>query len=66
MGGKALIAGEVKAETPKAWLLSDGEIDEWFPKSLTEPVDMNSEDVGIGMVLEFETEEWLAIDKGFV
>jgi hypothetical protein len=51
---------EIKAETEKAYLMSDGDIDAWVPKSMVQ--DM--EDLGGGTVV-ITIHEWLAEDKGF-
>lgn len=50
------IAVEVRRETDKAWLLSDGDREEWVPKSQVE-------DNGDGT---FTMPEWLAQDRGFI
>lgn len=50
------MAAEVKVETAKAWLLSDGVKEAWVPKS-------QAEDNGDGT---FTMPEWLAKEKGFV
>lgn len=50
------VEAEVRAETDLAWLLSDGKMEAWVPKSQVE-------DNGDGT---FTMPEWLATDKGFV
>lgn len=50
------LAAEIKAETPKAWLLYDGAKTEWVPKSMVERNDDGT----------FTLPLWLAKDKGFV
>ena len=50
------ITAEVRAETEKAWLLWDGSVRAWVPKT-------EVEDNGDGT---FTMPEWLAIEKGFV
>jgi hypothetical protein len=51
------IAGELRAETERAFLVFDGAKSVWLPKSLVEhdPADGT-----------FAMPEWLAIDKGLV
>lgn len=56
------ITAEVKRETDDAFLLSDGDTKEWFPKSELD----HSPDPQVGDVIAFEMPEWLAIEKGFV
>lgn len=50
------IAARVRHETEKAWLLDDGDRQEWIAKS-------QAEDNGDGT---FAMPEWLATEKGFV
>lgn len=50
------IAAQVRAETPKAWLLYDGSKQEWVAKQ-------HVEDNGDGT---FTMPEWLAKEKGFI
>jgi hypothetical protein len=50
------IAAEVRAESPKAWLLDDGKTRDWVPKSQVEKNDNGT----------FTMPEWLARDKGFI
>lgn len=50
------VAAEIHHETEKAWLLFDGEREEWVPKS-------QAEDNGDGT---FTMPEWLAAAKGFI
>ena len=50
------IAADIKAETPKAWLLYDGSTEAWVPKSQVEKGDDGT----------FAMPEWLAKDKGFI
>lgn len=58
MGKKELydVAAQIKAETPKAFLLFDGTREEWVPKSQVEQNDDGT----------FTMPEWLAKDKGFI
>jgi hypothetical protein len=51
------IEGEIHAETEKAWLVFDGSIEEWVPKS---QCDYNKDEK------TFSMPEWLAKDKGFI
>lgn len=57
------ITAEVKAETKKAFLLSDdGENETWVPKSqLTYAAEPET-----GDIIVFEMPEWLAVEKGLV
>ncbi len=50
------IAGELKAETEKAFRIFDGKATEWVPKSQVEQNDDGT----------FTMPEWLAKDKGFI
>lgn len=50
------VAAQIKAETPKAFLLFDGTREEWVPKSQVEQNDDGT----------FTMPEWLAKDKGFI
>jgi hypothetical protein len=50
------IAAVVRAETDRAWRLSDGARTEWVPKSQVEKNDDGT----------FTMPEWLAKDKGFI
>lgn len=50
------ITAQVRAETPKAFLLFDGTKTEWVPKSQVEQNPDNT----------FTMPEWLARDKGFI
>ena len=51
------IAGELRRETERAYLVFDGTKEVWLPKSLVE------HDAGDGT---FAMPEWLAKDKGLV
>lgn len=50
------IACEVRRESERAWLIFDGSVEVWLPKSL-------AEDNGDGT---FTLPEWLATEKGLV
>ena len=50
------VTAKIKIETEKAWLLDDGEIQAWVPKSQAE----NNEDG------TFTMPTWLAIEKEFI
>ena len=50
------IAATLVIETPKAFLLDDGGVEEWVPKSQVENNDDGT----------FSMPEWLAKDKGFI
>jgi hypothetical protein len=62
MGKEIEICAEIKRETPAAFLVSDGDSDQWIPKS---QVKMD-QDGGPGDTVVFTMPEWLAIEKGFV
>lgn len=51
------IAGELRRETDKAFLIFDGDREVWLPKALVEhdPTDNT-----------FAMPEWLALDKGLI
>ncbi len=51
------IAGEIKAETERAYLFYDGKDKVWLPKSQCE---WNEETKSMTM------QEWLALDKGLI
>jgi len=55
---------ELIRKSPAAYLVSDGEIEEWLPKSQVE-VDSN-DDLEEGQTYLFIIPEWLAFNKGFV
>lgn len=50
------ISAQIRATTPKAWLLYDGKKQEWVPK---EHVEENGDGT-------FTMPEWLAKEKGFI
>lgn len=50
------VAATIVAETEKAWLLDDGAVREWVPKSQVEKNDDGT----------FTMPTWLAKDKGFI
>lgn len=50
------IAAEIKRETDKAWLVSDGEREVWLPKSQAE----------FDGTATFTMPEWLALEKGLI
>lgn len=50
------IAAELRHETPKAFLIFDGEKEIWLPKSQVENNDDGT----------FAMPEWLALDKGLI
>lgn len=56
------IIAEVKKESDGVFLLFDGSIEQWVPKSKLE----HSHDPQIGETIAFEMPEWLAIEKEFV
>lgn len=56
------ITAEVVKETDDAFVLSDGDVKDFFPKSLLD----HSPDPQVGDIIVFEMPEWLAIEKGFV
>jgi hypothetical protein len=62
---KIEICAEIKRETDMAYLVSDGDQDQWLPKSQVE-MDSEGESVGPGDTVVFTMPEWLAIEKGFV
>lgn len=53
---------EVKRETEKAYLVSDGSLEEWVPKSQIGTMDVNVNSDTVNM----ELPEWLAKAKGVV
>lgn len=53
------IAGELRHETPKAYLMYDGAKEHWLPKSLVEYFDDRKGGI-------FTMPEWLAHDKGLI
>lgn len=53
---------EIKNETEKAFLLTDGVIEMWVPKSLIE----NYEEISGNECCNVEIPEWLAKEKGFI
>ena len=53
---------EIVAETESAFLLTDGVIEEWFPKSQME----FDEGFDIGDTAVFMIPEWLAKEKGLI
>lgn len=50
------IAGELRRETEKAFLIFDGDKQVWLPKALVEQDDDNT----------FSMPEWLALEKGLI
>lgn len=52
------IAATMVRETPAAWLINDGDVEAWIPKSLA------TMDVGARHSI-FTMPEWMAIEKGF-
>jgi hypothetical protein len=50
------LAAQIRAETPRAFLLFDGTKEAWIPKS---QVENNGDGT-------FTMPEWLAADKGFI
>ena len=53
---------EIKAETGKALLVSDGGQNVWLPKSQIEYTEQG----GKGDEIVFEIPEWLALEKGLI
>jgi hypothetical protein len=53
---------EIKAETTKAYLFSDGVFEEWIPKS---QVVLDC-DGGRGDTVVVTMADWIAEDKGFI
>ncbi len=51
------------ADKLKAILVSDGDHEEWVPKSLIEGIDRGN---GDGKTVIITIPEWLAKDKGFI
>ena len=59
---KIEICLEIKAETTKSYLFSDGVFEEWIPKSQIEL----DQDGGIGDTVIVTMPEWIAEDRGFI
>lgn len=57
------IRGTILAETPDAYLLDDGDIEVWIPKSQIDNLD---DDWEIEDTIEMEIPEWLAEQKGLI
>lgn len=55
--------GELKRETPKAYLVHDGKEDVWIPRSQVKSIRQIDR---IGVDFEFEIPVWLAREKGIV
>lgn len=53
---------DIKAESEKAWLLSDSKVTEWVPKS--QIIDWE-DDPYVGITTDVELPTWLAEEKGF-
>jgi len=54
------ITVEIKAETELAYLVSDGDLEMWIPKSQIEEFDRS------GDIATFQIPEWLAEEKGLI
>lgn len=54
------LTGEIRHETPRAYLFFDGSIEDWIPRSQVESIDFGSD--GTTIVVP----EWLAKSKGFI
>ena len=59
------MAAEIKAETPKAWLLFDGTKEAWVPKSQIESDSEITEDSEEGDEGELVVSDWIASEKGW-
>lgn len=55
------IACEVRAETAKAYLIYDGKVECWIPKS-----QVNDECEEKGKITSIFISEWLATEKGLI
>ena len=63
MGINVMIEAELIAETDQSWRITDGDVEDWIPKSICE---CSEDGPVIGDVYEFEVPEWLCLEKGFV
>lgn len=54
--------GEIKHETPKAYLVFDGEHEVWLPKGAVSSV----RSIGRACDVEMEISEWIARAKGII
>ena len=52
-------------ETEEAYLLHDGDRQEWVPKSQISSIEIVSSDE-VGNVVEVTMPEWMALKKGFI
>jgi hypothetical protein len=54
---------DVKAQTDKAWLCSNGDVDAWIPVS---QIDDYCKDDDTGVISSIFITEWLATEKGLI
>jgi hypothetical protein len=55
------ITAEVKHETDDAYLVNDGDVEDWIPASQVKSMTLISE-----KIYEIEIPLWIARDKGFI
>lgn len=55
-----IITAALKHETDNAYLINDGDVEDWIPKSQCEREHISSDNY------EFTIPEWLAEAKGFI
>ncbi len=58
------ISCEIKAITPKAYLVYDGKVEAWVPCSMIEDDCRDAELPG--SITSIFIPEWLALEKGFI
>lgn len=56
----------IKRETPLAYLVNDGIMECWIPKSQVEEIEVEEKGVDGDDLMRFTIPEWLAIEKGIV
>lgn len=57
------ITVKIEKETPRAYLVSDGAVKEWIPKS---QIECTQTLINEGDTVTIEIPEWLAEEKGFI
>jgi len=61
MSDKVEITVQVRAETPKAYLVFDGDVEAWLPKSQVEVISQEDAET-----ITIEIPEWLAQDRELI
>jgi hypothetical protein len=56
----------IEGETDEAYLLSDGDIQKWFPKSQLDWDTLNGSDPKVFQTTTFYMPEWLALRSGVI